>query len=411
VDVVVPGDAVSHRLAEELDRLRPFGMGNPAVNLLVPAARLADVRAIGEGRHASFSFRSAGVRTRGVAFGVDGALPAGGGDARHDLVGRLERNEWGGAVEARMVLRSLHPVDGGEERSSCAGCACRVRGRDWWAAVQRELDGDHTGPSAAGAPRELVDARGCGILGLLGDLLSSADSVAVLCADVSRRRALLEQDLPVSRFGRRPAAIASERCGAGALERIRELGEGAATALLDHRTALAEPGLLARFTHVFALDPPPGPWALRALQHTGSSSERGFLHLAWGSAEVEFARKALAHEYGLRGALAAVYGRLREHPRGVDLDELEPLVSGDGRHPRSPAVVGRCLRVLRELKLVAIETPGATVRCAITEARGDRPERVRLERSAAFSAFSRLHEEGQAFLDKQTQAMAAARAA
>ena len=51
VDAVVPGDALGLELAEELERLRPFGMGNPGVNLLVPAARVSDVQPMGEGRH------------------------------------------------------------------------------------------------------------------------------------------------------------------------------------------------------------------------------------------------------------------------------------------------------------------------------------------------------------------------
>ena len=51
VDVLVPGGALGLGLAEELQRLAPFGHGNPEPTLLVPAARLGDVR--GMGRRAS----------------------------------------------------------------------------------------------------------------------------------------------------------------------------------------------------------------------------------------------------------------------------------------------------------------------------------------------------------------------
>ncbi len=47
VDAVVPGDALGLDLAEELQTLRPFGMGNPAINVLVPAAKVSDVRPMG----------------------------------------------------------------------------------------------------------------------------------------------------------------------------------------------------------------------------------------------------------------------------------------------------------------------------------------------------------------------------
>ena len=49
VDAVAQGDALSLDLAEELQQLAPFGMGNPAVSLLVPAATMTDPKPIGEG--------------------------------------------------------------------------------------------------------------------------------------------------------------------------------------------------------------------------------------------------------------------------------------------------------------------------------------------------------------------------
>src|SRR5439155_2565150 len=149
VDLVAWGADVGLGLAEELDLLRPFGMGNPTVNILLPAARLSDMRAIGEGRHASFTVTSAGVRTRAVAFGVDRRpVPASaeGLEPRHDLVARLEAHEWRGAVEPRLVLRSLHALSDPEEvceqpeAAGCAECSCRARGADWWDAVWREFD-------------------------------------------------------------------------------------------------------------------------------------------------------------------------------------------------------------------------------------------------------------------------------
>ena len=49
VDAVVPGNALTLPLAEELERLAPFGQGNPPVSLMVPAAQLGDPRPMGEG--------------------------------------------------------------------------------------------------------------------------------------------------------------------------------------------------------------------------------------------------------------------------------------------------------------------------------------------------------------------------
>ena len=66
---MVPGGALSLDLAEELEALEPFGAGNPAPTLLVPAARVEHVTAMGEEReHARFSLASGGARARGIAF-------------------------------------------------------------------------------------------------------------------------------------------------------------------------------------------------------------------------------------------------------------------------------------------------------------------------------------------------------
>src|ERR687897_177432 len=75
VDAGVGGESLGHDVAEQLQRLAPFGLGNPEVNWLVPSATLTDVRPMGEGeRHARFSLRSGPRRALGVAFGSNGAV-------------------------------------------------------------------------------------------------------------------------------------------------------------------------------------------------------------------------------------------------------------------------------------------------------------------------------------------------
>src|SRR4029453_10645430 len=49
VDAVVAGDELGLALAEELERLAPFGTANPEVSLLVPAARPGAPRGGGGG--------------------------------------------------------------------------------------------------------------------------------------------------------------------------------------------------------------------------------------------------------------------------------------------------------------------------------------------------------------------------
>ncbi|MCW2993186.1 MAG: single-stranded-DNA-specific exonuclease RecJ, partial [Conexibacter sp.] len=110
VDAVVSGDELGTALAEELGRLAPFGIGNPAVSLLVPAAKLVDPHPMSEGKHVRFTVQAGGIRARAVAFNL-GALPDGAAEGRLHATFTLELNEWQGAVEPRLVLRRLLAAD------------------------------------------------------------------------------------------------------------------------------------------------------------------------------------------------------------------------------------------------------------------------------------------------------------
>jgi single-stranded-DNA-specific exonuclease len=108
VDAVVGGDELGMTLAEELQRLAPFGRGNPGVSLLVADARFRDGRPIGEGKHVRFTVESRGASARAVAFGTGGRLPVKDG-APAQATFTLEINEWNGVSEPRLVLRQALP--------------------------------------------------------------------------------------------------------------------------------------------------------------------------------------------------------------------------------------------------------------------------------------------------------------
>ena len=115
IDAMVGGAGLGLDLAEELGRLAPFGMGNPGVRLLVPSARVRDVRTMGEGdRHSRFSLHSGSHRALGVAF-VRSGLGVGDDDPV-DAAVRLEVNHWNGSVEPRVVLRELYPHEAPRKR-------------------------------------------------------------------------------------------------------------------------------------------------------------------------------------------------------------------------------------------------------------------------------------------------------
>jgi len=105
VDAVVPAGMLGHPLAEELERLGPFGAGNPRPTLLVPAARVAGARPMGEDRqHARFMLVGGGARASG-----------GGRAPRHRAAPRvqpLERGRGGARGAAGAVHDPVGPSRG-----------------------------------------------------------------------------------------------------------------------------------------------------------------------------------------------------------------------------------------------------------------------------------------------------------
>jgi single-stranded-DNA-specific exonuclease len=360
VDAVVAGDELGLALAEELEALAPFGIGNPSVSLLVPAARLVDARPMGEeGRHVRFTVEAGGHRARAVAFGVS-RLPDG---EVHDATFTLELNEWNGAVEPRLVLRHAQApapdpvVLVGEPEDPAAAAVAEL-------AAPLPVAGATS--RAAGVPR---DRRGGGVAGTLAALVASGEALLVVCADARRRRGHLE-----GRLG--GFAVAAWH----ALER--------------------EPALIAQYAHVLALDPP-------AADTQAALIDERFT-VAWGEPEAGFALRAHEAGYDLRPVAAAVYRALRDGalPDGVaaahspgEAAAAAPSLAAAVHAAPSPAAAGRALRVLDDLGLVRVESESVTLLPA---------RRTELDASAAFRAYTTRLAEGRARLSGPQRAARAA---
>ena len=354
VDAIASGSELGLDLAEELELLEPCGMGNPAPRLLVPGARFADVRPMGEGKHARFSVISGGVRAKAVAFGCEGRVGGEPGTPL-DATFRLERNSWNGAVEPRLVLRHAR---------SCAPAPIallRDGGPGYLAAALAELEaglgGFAHGPDAPADPavrRTVVDRRGHSPLAVLADAVSTGGTVVAVCADVPRRLAGLR-----------------DRTGGFTLASYAEL-EGT-------------PGATAAFAHVVALDPPSDSVASEALR-----AGQGATHWAWGPAEIEFALQIHELEYELRAPLVAFYRALREREQATG-EELELLLRGDGPHDRPARMAGRLIRVLAELELVSLDRDLPALAIASREP-------TSLDRSPSFRVYAQRYEDGKRFL-------------
>jgi single-stranded-DNA-specific exonuclease len=352
VDAIASGCELGLELAEELERLEPCGMGNPQPRLLVPGARLRDLRPMGDGRHLRFSVGSGGISARAVAFGCDGRLGVQ-PDEPADATFRLQRNFWNGAVEPRLVL--------GHARS-CEPEPIEVLGEppDYLSAVLDEL---MRAPSAPGPvvarTRSVIDHRGHSPLAVLRDAVAVGGGVLAVCAETPRRLAGL-----------------ASRTGGFALISYHALG--------------LDPSIAERFSQLVALDPPSVPSAAAVLD-----AGRGFTHLAWGEPELRFAQQMHELEYGLRASLAVLYRSLRLRGR-VAGEELEHLLRGDGPHGRPARLAARLVQILAELGLVSLDRDLPALAIA-----GDGP--TELERSPAYRVYAQRYEDGRRFLSSANQ--------
>jgi single-stranded-DNA-specific exonuclease len=419
--VGVGREGIGMDLAAQLERLGPFGKGNPGPRLLVPLGRLREVRPLGEeGKHSRFQLESGTGRAMGVAFGMNGEVSRCEGEPI-DLSVQLEVDRWNGAVQPRVVIRELYPraapEDGGAAVVGCGGSGCPAGAAEWWERLEKELARTAAGRPgglcdarpADGPRRELVDRRGAAAVAALTELVSSGESVLALCADASRRRALAEDAADPRRFGAAAPGIACHRCGSEALDAAIGAADSASLVLADWGALARRPDGPLPFRHVVLVDPPPsenlealaraGTPQSTATGFAGESVGTGYIHLAWGDPEVQLARRCLAAEWELRGAIAELWRGLHDAGGELGGEQLREMLAGPSRHPRSPEVAARCLAVLDELGLCEWSATGPAPSLRVLSS-----ERTELERSRAYAACVARHQESDRFLQTRAQA-------
>ncbi|MGH3041138.1 MAG: DHHA1 domain-containing protein [Gaiellaceae bacterium] len=107
VDAVVRGRELTLGLCEELERLAPFGLGNPNVTLLAVGCELSELGAVGEGKHLRLAVTAGGARSGAIAFGRGAALDRYRRPGSYDVSFRLEANRWNGTVTPQLVVREI----------------------------------------------------------------------------------------------------------------------------------------------------------------------------------------------------------------------------------------------------------------------------------------------------------------
>ncbi|HEX2702598.1 MAG TPA: hypothetical protein VHM72_04105, partial [Solirubrobacteraceae bacterium] len=273
-----------------------------------------------------------------------------------DAAFRLERNEWQGVVEPRLVLRALAP-------SEPAPVTIVGETGDYLERAFAELDCDPArgGGADEGPQRALRDRRGRGIAATIAELVSGDERVLVVCASAVER---------AEHLGGRIGGVAL--CSYATLERDRAIADA--------------------YPHLVLIDPPASEAQLAAAR-AGAS---GFSHLAWGEPELRFALHIHGREHQLRDSLADCYRTLRDRGAVVG-EELEAALRG--KSARSAELAGRMLRVLTELNLIVLDREHRSVQLNGTG-------RVALDESPAYLLYQQRLQDGLRYLEPSKEQVA-----
>ena len=163
VDAIVPAGALTLDLAQELDRLAPFGLGNPEPTLLVASIEATGASTVGEGKHLRFRVRQQG-RDGGsaIAFGQGSQLDRLQPPSRFDVAFRLKENRWNGTVAPQLVVRRVFDAPAAYDEL-----------REWLAGQWRSDEGARTPEASrifdelglvAGARRQLLESESFRVL-------------------------------------------------------------------------------------------------------------------------------------------------------------------------------------------------------------------------------------------------------
>jgi single-stranded-DNA-specific exonuclease len=107
VDAVVNGRELTLDLSRELERLAPFGLGNPGVTLLALGCELGELGVVGDGKHLKLAVVADGVRSGAIAFGLGTRLDSYRRPGRYDVAFKLAANHWNGTVAPQLVVKEI----------------------------------------------------------------------------------------------------------------------------------------------------------------------------------------------------------------------------------------------------------------------------------------------------------------
>ena len=108
IDIVTDLKEISLEVIEELDRLSPFGVGNPTPKVMINEVNIEQIRKIGsEENHIKISFEQHGAVLDGIGFHLGHIYEEVTPLARLSAVGKLSINEWNGHCKPQLIIEDV----------------------------------------------------------------------------------------------------------------------------------------------------------------------------------------------------------------------------------------------------------------------------------------------------------------
>lgn len=391
-DAIAGGKYLGLDLAEQIERLAPFGNGNPAVSVLIPNASIEDLQEMGEGRHCRFSICSGPHRARGVAFGRTGFGVSDG--QRVDLVAEIGLNHWNGSIEPQLRVTAVRAVEEPVPLPAAGD-------QEWWERFEMALVRELPRPPELAEITLEIAAWPQGPPGVAVDeLISSGERLLVLCADAGLRWVTVGGET-LGRFLPGPDAGAVAGIWSGSPRDLVARASQASVLITDYASLEQFTEISAdRFERVALLDPPYLATSFQWLQQAGLP-----VHLLSGEEESAFSAQVATRRLDLTTQLRGLYRELRAGTtaEGEMLDGgcLRDLLSGDGNRVRSPEEAASLLRVLVETGLARTEGEASARSAGVVSS-----DKTDLSVSTVFVHHLELHKEQERFLNhfnRQTQ--------
>jgi single-stranded-DNA-specific exonuclease len=160
VDAVVSGRDLTLELAEELQRLAPFGLGNPDVTLLVPATEAVTPATVGDGKHLRFRVRQQGLDAgSAIAFGQGAQIDRLRAVGLFDVAFRLKENHWNGTVAPQLVVRRIFDTAEGYEELRARFVELWRSGETTWTPEARRIFGELALDEEGAGRRQLLESE------------------------------------------------------------------------------------------------------------------------------------------------------------------------------------------------------------------------------------------------------------